>query len=98
MFVTGIGIGPTFSVFTIIVQNAVPFQKLGVATGNLTFFRQIGGSVGLAIAGTVFGQALKDQLPRSTDRCSPRSSPPPRVRSSPRSTSSRHNAVQPAWT
>ena len=63
MFITGIGIGPTLSVFTIIVQNAVPFQKLGVATSNLTFFRQIGGSVGLAIAGTVFGQSLRDFLP-----------------------------------
>jgi EmrB/QacA subfamily drug resistance transporter len=63
MFITGLGIGPTLSVFTIIVQNAVPFQKLGVATSNLTFFRQIGGSVGLAIAGTVFGQSLRDQLP-----------------------------------
>jgi EmrB/QacA subfamily drug resistance transporter len=63
MFITGLGIGPTLSVFTIIVQNSVPFQKLGVATSNLTFFRQIGGSVGLAIAGTVFGQSLRDQLP-----------------------------------
>jgi len=68
MFVTGVGIGPTLSVFTIIVQNAVPFAKLGVATSNLTFFRQIGGSVGLAIAGTWFGQALTNELPGQTDR------------------------------
>ena len=67
MFVTGLGIGPTLSVFTIIVQNAVPFSKLGVATSNLTFFRQIGGSVGLAIAGTLFGQGLTDELPAQTD-------------------------------
>ena len=67
MFVAGLGIGPTLSVFTIIVQNAVPFSKLGVATSNLTFFRQIGGSVGLAIAGTLFGQALTDELPAQTD-------------------------------
>ena len=67
MFVAGLGIGPTLSVFTIIVQNAVPFAKLGVATSNLTFFRQIGGSVGLAIAGTVFGQTLTDKLPSQTD-------------------------------
>jgi len=67
MFVTGLGIGPTLSVFTIIVQNAVPFAKLGVATSNLAFFRQIGGSVGLAIAGTLFGQALTDELPAQTD-------------------------------
>jgi EmrB/QacA subfamily drug resistance transporter len=63
MFVTGVGIGPTLAVFTIAVQNAVPFSKLGVATSNLTFFRQIGGSVGLAISGTVFATQLAAELP-----------------------------------
>ena len=63
MFITGVGIGPTLSVFTIVVQNAVPFRLLGVATSNLTFFRQIGGSVGLAIAGTVFGTKLLEEIP-----------------------------------
>jgi EmrB/QacA subfamily drug resistance transporter len=63
MFLAGLGIGPTFSVFTTVVQNAVPFDKLGVATANLTFFRQIGGSVGLAIVGTLFGSAFRDQIP-----------------------------------
>ena len=64
MFITGIGIGPAISVYTIIIQNAVPFSRLGVATSNLTFFRQIGGSVGLAIAGTVFSNALSSDLPK----------------------------------
>jgi drug resistance transporter, EmrB/QacA subfamily len=63
MFVTGVGIGPTMSVFTIVVQNAVAFRFLGVATSNLTFFRQIGGSVGLAITGTVFSTTLQQQVP-----------------------------------
>jgi EmrB/QacA subfamily drug resistance transporter len=63
MFITGVGIGPTLAVFTIVVQNAVPFHKLGVATSNLTFFRQIGGSVGLAIAGTAFASGLQEKLP-----------------------------------
>jgi MFS family permease len=63
-FVAGIGIGPTLAVFTIIVQNAVPWQQLGVATSNLTFFRQVGGSVGLAIAGTIFGSTLATEAPR----------------------------------
>jgi EmrB/QacA subfamily drug resistance transporter len=62
MFIAGIGVGPTFAVFTLIVQNAVPFNMLGVATSNLTFFRQIGGTVALAIVGTVFGSAFQDQL------------------------------------
>jgi EmrB/QacA subfamily drug resistance transporter len=63
MFITGLGIGPTLATFTIIVQNAVPFHELGVATSNLTFFRQIGGSIGLAIAGTLFGTEFARQIP-----------------------------------
>src|SRR5512146_2708497 len=63
MFITGAGIGPTLSVYTIVVQNAVPFRQLGVATSNLTFFRQIGGSVGLAVTGTIFGSRLVEELP-----------------------------------
>ena len=62
MFITGIGIGPTLAVFTIVVQNAVPMRALGVATSNLTFFRQIGGSVGLALLGTVFATRLTDEI------------------------------------
>jgi EmrB/QacA subfamily drug resistance transporter len=61
--VLGIGIGPTLAVFTIVVQNAVSFAKLGVATSNLTFFRQIGGTVGLSVAGSVFGMQLTRLLP-----------------------------------
>jgi MFS family permease len=63
MFVTGLGIGPTLAVFTIVVQNAVPIRSLGVATSNLTFFRQVGGSVGLAALGTIFATRLADEIP-----------------------------------
>jgi len=62
MFLAGLGVGPTFSVFTIVVQNAVPYSQLGVATSNLTFFRQIGGSVALAIVGTIFGSTFLEQV------------------------------------
>ncbi|MEP6640075.1 MAG: MDR family MFS transporter [Chloroflexota bacterium] len=62
MFIAGVGVGPTFAVFTIVVQNAVPFHELGVATSNMTFFRQIGGTVALAIVGTIFATEFKDQL------------------------------------
>ncbi|MEA2026605.1 MAG: MFS transporter, partial [Chloroflexota bacterium] len=62
MFIAGLGIGPTLSVFTIVIQASVPFSRLGVATGNLTFFRQIGASVGLALVGTVFADSFKERL------------------------------------
>lgn len=62
-FITGLGVGPTLAVFTIIVQNAVPWNQLGVATSNLTFFRQIGGTVGLSMAWTIFGSTLRTEAP-----------------------------------
>jgi EmrB/QacA subfamily drug resistance transporter len=62
MFIAGIGVGPTFAVFTLIVQNAVPFNMLGVATSNLTFFRQIGGTVALAIVGTLFASSFQSEI------------------------------------
>jgi EmrB/QacA subfamily drug resistance transporter len=63
MFIAGVGLGPTMAAFTIVVQNAVPMSMLGVATSDLTFFRQVGGTVGLAIAGTLFGNALTSEIP-----------------------------------
>jgi len=62
MLISGIGVGPTFAVFTLIVQNAVPFNMLGVATSNLTFFRQIGGTVALAIVGTIFASSFQAEI------------------------------------
>ena len=45
-------------------QGAVPLRQIGTATSNLTLFQQVGGSVGLAAAGTVFGSRLVEELPR----------------------------------
>jgi EmrB/QacA subfamily drug resistance transporter len=58
MFIAGFGVGPTFAVFTIIVQNAVPFSELGAATADLTLFRQIGTTMGLTLAFTFFRENL----------------------------------------
>ena len=54
MFIAGLGVGPTFAVFTIVVQNSVPFKELGAATSDLTLFRQIGTTIGIAVAFTIF--------------------------------------------
>jgi len=58
MALAGLGIGPSFAVFTLIVQNAVSPDRIGVATSSLTFFQQIGGTVGLTLAGTILGDRL----------------------------------------
>jgi hypothetical protein len=65
MFVMGIGIGPSMSGFTVVVQNSAPAAQLGVATSTLTFLRQVGASIGLAISGTFFSQEFTQKLPGS---------------------------------
>ena len=63
MALAGLGIGPSFAVFTLIVQNAVSPDRIGVATGSLTFFQQIGGTVGLTLASTILVDRLTTELP-----------------------------------
>ncbi|MDQ4035009.1 MAG: MFS transporter [Chloroflexota bacterium] len=64
MAVTGLGIGPTLAVFTLVVQNSVPIRQLGAATSNITLFQQVGGTVGLAITGSIFGSVMLEEVPR----------------------------------
>jgi MFS family permease len=62
MFVLGIGLGCVMQVLVLIVQNAVPYSELGVATSGATFFRSIGGSIGTAIFGAIFSNVLAGDL------------------------------------
>jgi len=67
--VMGFGLGITFPVFTIAIQNTVPFSLLGVATSSAQFFRSIGGTVGLAVLGAVmvnrFSDGFRSTLPEA---------------------------------
>ncbi|WP_240653951.1 MDR family MFS transporter [Streptomyces sp. AcE210] len=72
-FVFGLGLGLVMQVLVLIVQNAVSYEDLGVATSGATFFRSIGASFGVAIFGTIFASRLGDKL---TDALAGRSLPP----------------------
>jgi EmrB/QacA subfamily drug resistance transporter len=63
MFLTGLGLGPITSVLTAVVQTTVPAAVMGVATSTITFFRQLGASIWLAIGGSLFSTAFREQLP-----------------------------------
>ena len=62
MLVLGMGLGCVMQVLVLIVQNAVPYSELGVATSGATFFRSIGGSFGTAIFGAIFSNVLVGNL------------------------------------
>jgi MFS family permease len=67
MVITGLGIGVSMSLFTIVVQNAFPLSQMGAVTAALTFFRSIGGTIGVAILGSVmtnrFNSSFDTNLP-----------------------------------
>jgi len=63
MVVAGIGVGPSFALFAALVQNSVEPRQVGSATASLTFFQQIGGTIGLTIAGTLLADSLTKELP-----------------------------------
>jgi EmrB/QacA subfamily drug resistance transporter len=63
MIIAGLGVGPSFALFAALVQNNVEPRQIGSATASLTFFQQIGGTIGLTIAGTFLADALKRELP-----------------------------------
>jgi hypothetical protein len=50
--IVGFGMGFSITIFTSVIQNAVPYSQLGVATSSSTFIRSFGGAVGLAILGS----------------------------------------------
>jgi EmrB/QacA subfamily drug resistance transporter len=60
--ITGLGLGITMPLYTIVVQNAVPYNILGVATSSTAFFRSIGGSVGLSIFGSVMNNRFASEF------------------------------------
>jgi EmrB/QacA subfamily drug resistance transporter len=62
MLLAGMGMGLIMVPLLIAVQNAVPREDLGAATSATTFFRSIGGAVGVAVMGAVLSAELGRQL------------------------------------
>ena len=62
MLVVGIGIGLVMQVLVLAVQNDAPARDVGVATSTATFFRSMGGSLGVALFGAVFASRLAGEL------------------------------------
>ncbi|WP_323177932.1 MFS transporter [Streptomyces sp. NBC_00083] len=87
MAVLGAGIGLVMPVLVLAVQNAVAPADLGTATSANNYFRQIGGSVGAAIFGTLFtnrlAHALTERLPAGARLPDPESITPQLVHAMP---------------
>jgi EmrB/QacA subfamily drug resistance transporter len=87
MAVLGLGIGMILPVLVLAVQNSVRPGDIGAATSANNYFRQIGGSVGAAVFGTLFAdrlaKRLSAELPRGALLPDPQSVTPQLVRTLP---------------
>ncbi|MPQ98637.1 DHA2 family efflux MFS transporter permease subunit [Modestobacter sp. I12A-02628] len=63
MVMLGVGLGFNFQPIILAVQNAVRPTEIGVATSSVTFFRQMGGTLGTAAFLSVLFSALSDKVP-----------------------------------
>lgn len=54
----GVGIGLTFPTVLVAIQNAVDRQDMGAATASVSFFRSLGGSLGVALLGAVLAHTF----------------------------------------
>lgn len=62
MIVFGAGLGLGMPVFSLTVQNAVKPNELGVATASSQLFRNMGGTIGVAVMGTIMTTSLKNHM------------------------------------
>jgi EmrB/QacA subfamily drug resistance transporter len=61
MVLMGLGLGQVMQTLTIASQNAVEAKDIGVATSSSTFFRQMGGTLGVAIFLSILFNSLADK-------------------------------------
>src|SRR3712207_6639798 len=65
MVLLGVGLGFNFQPAVLAVQNAVPPSQMGVATSSVTFFRQMGATVGTAVFLSVLFSRLPAEIEES---------------------------------
>jgi EmrB/QacA subfamily drug resistance transporter len=58
IIIIGAGLGVTFPLTIAVVQAGLPQRLLGVATSQVTFWRSLGGTVGVAVLGSILANRL----------------------------------------
>lgn len=64
LFFSGLGFGPASIAQLLAAQDAVKWQQRGIVTSGITFFRTIGGAIGIGVLGMLFNLLTGPQLRR----------------------------------
>ncbi|OLT30861.1 EmrB/QacA family drug resistance transporter [Actinomadura sp. CNU-125] len=62
MFLVGAGVGMTMQNLVLVVQNSVRLDEIGAASGTVTFFRSLGGTIGVSVLGAVLAAKVADHI------------------------------------
>jgi len=62
LFVVGVGLGPSQSLFNMVSQSAAPIRQVGVATSTTMFLRQCGGMIGVSIFGAMLLAKMTESI------------------------------------
>ncbi|MFD3683573.1 MFS transporter [Nocardiopsis sp. NPDC058631] len=58
MLLVGVGVGMSMQNLVLVVQNSVPLSELGAASGAITFFRSLGGTMGVSVLGAILANRV----------------------------------------
>ncbi|KAF2414197.1 MFS transporter [Microbacterium sp. B35-04] len=67
MFLLGAGVGMTMQNLVLIVQNTAKPSEIGVASSGVTFFRSLGGTIGVSVMGAALATSATDLFAQRTD-------------------------------
>ncbi|MFE4257945.1 MDR family MFS transporter [Streptomyces sp. NPDC056883] len=67
MVLVGIGLGFTLQMAGTIAQNSVSLRDMGAAMSSVNLFRTLGGSLGVAVFGSLFTRAVQPHLPAGAE-------------------------------
>lgn len=62
MLIIGLGLGQLMQTLTLVAQQSVAASDIGVATSSATFFRQMGGTLGVAVFISILFNSLGDTI------------------------------------
>lgn len=67
MFVLGAGVGMVMQNLVLIVQNTVSPANIGTSSASVSFFRSLGGTVGVSVMGSVLGTTVLNMMTERSD-------------------------------
>ena len=65
MFIMGASMGILMPLYSLLMQNSLPFRLLGVGTATNQFFRQMGAAMGISLFGAMIVSGFSSQLSKA---------------------------------